>query len=122
MIGSSNISPNVARRILLDAKQNGVTVEDYLEKIAEQSIENGNKNFREIRRTESKVDLTEEREWLTKNKHKYIGQWVVLDGDRLVGAGDDPLPFVEKARREGVKIPFVEFVRDNSEPFTGGWL
>ena len=62
MIDSANISPNVARRILLDAKQNGVTVEDYLEKIAEQSIEKGNKNFRAIRRIESKVDLTEERD------------------------------------------------------------
>jgi len=122
MINSPNISSQTARHILLEAKQNGLTVEDYLEKIAEETVENGNKNSREIRRTESKVDLCKEREWLKENRNKYVGQWVVLDGDRLVGAGKDPLPFIEKARREGVKIPFMKFIEDGLEPFTGGWL
>ena len=117
-----NISSNIARYILLEAKQNGIPVEDYLEKIAEVTIETDNKNSHEIRRTESKVDLSKEREWLKENRHKYVGQWVVLDGDRLVGAGKDPLPFIEKARRENVKIPFMKFVEDGLEPFTGGWL
>jgi len=122
MINLPNISSDVARHILLDAKQNGVTVEDYLEKIVEENAENGNKNFHEVRRAESKVDLSKERKWLKENKDKYIGQWVVLDGDRLVGVGKDPIPFVEKARREGVKIPFMKFVEDHLEPFTGAWL
>jgi hypothetical protein len=69
-----------------------------------------------------KVDFSKTREWLKAHRHEYIGQWVVLDGDRLVGAGDDPRPFFEQARAEGVTIPFVEFIKDNSEPFMGGWL
>jgi len=122
MIDSLNISSDVARHILLDAKQNGVTVEYYLEKIVEESAENGNKNLHEVRRTESKVDLSRERKWLKENRGKYIGQWIILDGDRLVGAGKDPIPFVEQARREGVKIPFMKFIEDDLEPFTGAWL
>lgn len=53
MISSiENLSPEVARQILLEAKLNGVSVED----------------------------------------------------------------------KDGVKVPFVKFVEDDSEPFTGGWL
>jgi hypothetical protein len=69
-----------------------------------------------------KVDFSREMEWLRQHRHEYIGQWIVLDGDRLVGAGNDPVPIVTQARAEGVRIPFVEFVRDETEPFMGGWL
>ena len=75
-----------------------------------------------LRKASVEVDFTKTREWLVQHGHKYIGQWVVLDGDRLIGHGDDPRPIVACARAEGVKIPFVEFVRDESEPFMGGWL
>lgn len=76
----------------------------------------------EVRKATIKIDTAKSREWLQAHRHEYIGQWVVLDGDRLIGAGDDPLPFIEQARAEGVKSPFMEFIRDTSEPFMGGWL
>ncbi len=57
-----------------------------------------------------------------EHRHEYIGQWIVLDGDRLVGSGHDPRPIVAQARAEGVIAPFVELVRDTSKPFMGGWL
>lgn len=68
------------------------------------------------------IDFSQEREWLRQHRHDYVGQWIVLDGDRLIGHGSDPLPLVAQARAEGVQIPFVEFVRVESEPFCGGWL
>lgn len=67
-------------------------------------------------------DFSKSRDWLKEHRHEYIGKWIVLDGDRLIGAGNDPRPIVEQARSEGVTMPFVEFVRDTSEPFMGGWL
>ena len=75
-----------------------------------------------VRKATIKYDFSKSRAWLKAHQHEYVGQWVVLDGDRLVGAGDDPRPIVERARAEGVTLPFVEFIRDTSEPFTGGWL
>lgn len=69
-----------------------------------------------------KIDSTKQQEWLQKHKHEYVGQWIVLDGDRLVGHGSDPVPIAKQAKAEGVKIPFVTFIRDESEPFCGGWL
>jgi hypothetical protein len=75
-----------------------------------------------VRRATVKVDFTRERQWLKQHRHQYVGQWVVLAGDRLIGAGQNPRPFFEQARAEGVTIPFVEYIRDESEPFMGGWL
>jgi hypothetical protein len=75
-----------------------------------------------VRKTTFKYDTSKSREWLKAHRHEYIGKWVVLDGDTLIGAGDDPRPIVATARAAGAKILFVEFIRDTSEPFMGGWL
>ena len=111
-----NLTSEVARRILVEAKENGVSVEDYLETIANET------NGDAARKSSGKVDLSDSRMWLKENRNKFIGQWVVLDGDKFLGAGDDPRSIVETARQNGVKIPFVKFVENDQEPFTGGWL
>lgn len=117
-----NLSSETARRILLEAKNSGVSVEDYLEEIANENLTSGNGDVPQVRTVSEKVDLSKSHEWLKENRQKYIGKWVVLDGDRFIGAGSDPRPFVEQARQTGVKVPFVKFVEDDREPFTGGWL
>lgn len=121
-MNSSNISSNIARQILIEAKKNGVSVEDYLNEVVKENPQNENDNLPKVRKTKTKVDLSRENKWLEENQNNYIGKWVVLDGDKLIGAGDDPKPFVEEARANGVKVPFVQFIEDDSIPFTGGWL
>ena len=74
-----------------------------------------------IRKAQTKVDFTATREWLDRHWREHIGKWVVLDGDHLIGQGDDPRPIVDQARAQGVTAPFVEFIRDESEPSMGGW-
>ena len=69
-----------------------------------------------------KVDTSKEHEWLAQHKHEYVGQWVVLDKDRLLGHGNDPVPIVRQAQADGVRMPFMIFIRDESEPFCGAWL
>jgi hypothetical protein len=61
--------------------------------------------------------------WLHENREKYSGQWVALDGDRLIANGSTAKEVYSKAKAEGVGIPFVELVIDREPvPFTGGWL
>jgi Family of unknown function (DUF5678) len=61
--------------------------------------------------------------WLHDNRDKYLGQWVALDGDRLIASGPTAKEVYSKAKAEGVEIPFVELVTAReSGPFTGGWL
>ena len=61
--------------------------------------------------------------WLHENRDKYSGQWVALDGDRLIANGPTAKEVYSKAKAEGIEIPFVELVtEEESGPFTGGWL
>ena len=61
--------------------------------------------------------------WLDENREKYSGQWVALDGDRLIASGPTAKEVYSKAKAEGVEIPFVELVTDPEPvPSTGGWL
>jgi hypothetical protein len=80
------------------------------------------KTLPEVHRTSFHFDTSKSRQWLKDHRQEYIGKWVVLDGNRLIGAGADPRPIVSQARAEGVEMPFLKFIRDTSEPFWGGWL
>jgi len=53
------------------------------------------------------IDRSREMAWIENNRSRYAGQWVALDGDRLIACGNDPLVFKEKARSEGVERPFT---------------
>ena len=70
-----------------------------------------------VRHSQRTVDLTREQEWLDEHRKEYAGEWVVLDGSRLIGHGIDPRPIVAQARSEGVQSPFVHFVGANSDLF-----
>ncbi|MBA3786917.1 MAG: hypothetical protein H0X15_15510 [Acidobacteria bacterium] len=58
--------------------------------------------------------------WLSKNREKYMNQWVCLEGARLVAHGTDALEVHRKAKEAGIEIPFMEHIVDESLPF-GGW-
>jgi len=116
------ISSGVARQILDEAELKGLTVEDYLKTLAEENKNNGDVTLPKVRKVKQAVDLSQSRKWLAENRHKYTGKWVVLDGENFIGASDNPKDLVEKARREGVEIPFVKFIEDETEPFSGTWL
>ena len=61
--------------------------------------------------------------WLHQNREKYSGQWVALNGDRLIASGPTAKEVYSKAKAEGVEIPFIELVADPEQvPSTGGWL
>ncbi|MEK6301951.1 MAG: DUF5678 domain-containing protein [Acidobacteriota bacterium] len=65
-------------------------------------------------------DRSRETAWIAEHWREYAGEWVLLDEDRLIAHGDDPLPFREKARAEGINIYLVHLPK-NDAPFTGGW-
>ena len=60
--------------------------------------------------------------WLRENREKYLGQWVALEGDRLIAHGIDALKVHAEAKAAGIAIPFVEhIVEDDDRPFFAGW-
>jgi Family of unknown function (DUF5678) len=68
------------------------------------------------------IDRAHELQWLSQHGAQYAGQWVVLDGNRLLGAGSNPEPLLKQANASGCARPLVVHVPTNGEPFTGGWL
>jgi Family of unknown function (DUF5678) len=70
------------------------------------------------------LSLHREREmqWLNEHEAEYAGQWLALDGDRLLSHGEDPHKVRAEARTMGVESPFVVFAENPDEFFTGGWL
>ena len=68
------------------------------------------------------IDRTHELAWITQHRCEYQGEWVVLEGDRLIGHGVDPGPLVERARSQGVERPLVTRIEEENTASTGGWL
>ncbi|HXU35982.1 MAG TPA: DUF5678 domain-containing protein [Blastocatellia bacterium] len=81
------------------------------------------KTFPEVRRsTRPYNDRRRELAWLAAHEEEYAGQWVLLEGERLVAHGDDPLSFREIARAERIEVPFIVHCRTWFGPAMGGWL
>ena len=57
-------------------------------------------------------DRTREMQWLHDHAREYIGQWVALDGDRLIAHGPDAKAVFAAARADGVYLPFVDSIED----------
>src|SRR5436305_6055087 len=60
--------------------------------------------------------------WIDSHRQEYLGQWVCLDGDNLISHGTDAKKVYTEAKDRGIKIPFVQQVREEDQsPFWGGW-
>lgn len=63
-----------------------------------------------------------EMKWLAEHEAEYAGQWVALDGDRLLAYGNDPKQLFVEARAMGVENPFVVHAEDPRQAQWGGWV
>jgi hypothetical protein len=68
------------------------------------------------------IDRTQELAWIAQHGREYPGEWVVLEGNRLIGHGVDPKPLVERARSQGVERPLVTRIEVEPTASMGGWL
>ena len=62
-----------------------------------------------------------EQRWLDEHREEYQGQWVALEGDRLLSSGPDGRAVYEAAREAGVRAPFVTRVEPRDELPFAGW-
>lgn len=63
-----------------------------------------------------------ERRWLAAHGTEYAGQWVALDGDRLLCHGADARSVYAEARRKATgSIPLVVRLEAQTELPFGGW-
>lgn len=52
-------------------------------------------------------DDTRERQWVSEHKHEYAGQWVALDGNRLIAACLSHQEALDAADADGATLPLV---------------
>jgi len=70
----------------------------------------------------SSSSRTKEMRWIDENRASYAGQWVAVEGDRLIAAGIDPLEVFDAAKAKAARIPFVVHVLpEDPLPFVPGW-
>jgi predicted DNA-binding antitoxin AbrB/MazE fold protein len=63
----------------------------------------------------------EEFQWLATESGPYAGQWVALDGRRLVAHGTDLATVSAAARAAGVERPLLTHLPPEGELPFGGW-
>lgn len=68
-----------------------------------------------------KRDFTLEVQWLSQHRHEYAGQYVALDGDRLVGHGTNGREVYRQAQAAGVQHPYMAHIEAVDAPPFGGW-
>ena len=60
--------------------------------------------------------------WLAAHRAAYLGQWVCLDGDKLISHGLDAKQVYAAAKAQGIATPFMEQVQaEETAPYWGGW-
>lgn len=62
-----------------------------------------------------------EYEWLRQHRHEHPGQYVALDGDRLIAHADSLREVYRLAREAGVKSPFTTRIASPDDLPFGGW-
>jgi Family of unknown function (DUF5678) len=59
-------------------------------------------------------------QWLADHAREYAGQWVALDGARLIAYGTDHNQVFVAAKADGAYLPLIELVEDpDAPPFAG---
>ncbi|MGH9752953.1 MAG: DUF5678 domain-containing protein [Blastocatellia bacterium] len=67
------------------------------------------------------VSRDREMQWLAENRIQYVGQWVVVEGDRLIAHGPNSREVFQAAKQAGIEVPFLVQVEPEDQLPFGGW-
>ncbi len=64
-------------------------------------------------------DSTREMRWIAEHQHEYVGQWVALDGDRLIAASPNHEEVAAAADADGAYLPLFTYIDDPGKVYAG---
>ncbi len=98
-------------------------IKDYL-------LEQEKKDAEAVQADRSDAGLAEEEpdpmrrreyEWIRQHRDQYAGQYVVVEGSKLIAHGTDGRKVLAGARQSGIRIPFIVRIESPDELPFGGW-
>jgi hypothetical protein len=66
------------------------------------------------------LDDSRERAWIEEHRNEYAGQWVALDGDRLIAASPNRLEVSAAVKADSAKLPLIYRIPAPDEPLPIG--
>ena len=69
-----------------------------------------------------KSERKAEMEWLRQHEHRYLGQWVALDGSTLLSHGSDAHAVRDEARQKGIMQPLLVHIPEELNRPSAGLL
>lgn len=69
---------------------------------------------------EPMTDRTREMKWIEEHRHEYPGQWVALDGDRLIAASPIRAEISAAVKADGAPLPLIHRIAAPDEPLPMG--
>jgi len=67
------------------------------------------------------LDCSRELRWVAEHRDEFLGEWVALEGDRLLSHGRNAKEVYETARNSGVRAPVLVQVNPVDDLRFGGW-
>lgn len=61
-------------------------------------------------------DSEPNRRWMREHRREYPGQWVALDGERLIAHGADSQAVFAAAKLDGAYLPLIAYIPPANEP------
>ncbi len=68
-----------------------------------------------------KTDPAPSLRWLAEHRAEFAGQYVALDGERLLAHGTEPQPVIEAVRASGLNGLFFTYLQPLDEPPFAGF-
>jgi hypothetical protein len=114
---SVEVLESIKKQVSVLTSQEKFVLVDYILQQAENDQQTNCKNQTTTAETRQKRMA-----WLKANQAKYGGQFVVLDGDRLLGTAKTFVEGRKIAVEAGVPNAFVNYLsKPNEEGYLGGW-
>lgn len=119
---SIHLAPATEARLREEVARLGVSVDDFLLDAIAAYHRLAHATPPRVRQGPN-TDRTAEMAWIAQPDPRFIGQWVVLLGDRVLTSGSSARAAFDQAKAQGVEVPFLVYVSPHrNEPFAGGWL
>jgi predicted DNA-binding antitoxin AbrB/MazE fold protein len=80
-----------------------------------------NPEKKEGKTSEPDIFRIKEMRWIGLHAKEYAGEYVALDGDRLLSHGKDHREVLRQAHAQGVERPLIHYSPPADEPPFGGW-